>query len=355
MGIQKLPYPAKGVNSINIKEVAKTAGVSVATISRVLNHPEQVQPETRNHVLEVMRQLDYKPNWFARGLNIGKTGTIALLIPSIEDHGFLDIVTGVETIARRKEHTVLLCNTHGDAQEELKYLKMVLNRQVDGVVLVSSQLDADTVRSVLKEDFPWVHIGSRPPKNCHNVCFIDYKKGAYQMTSHLLKLGHREITLLLDSAPFAEMDAIAAGYRAALQDHGLPCDRKILRAENSVQGGYIIAQKLMQSSVLPPVLITASDEQAFGVTKAAMDEQIDIPDRLALACLEDSQITSILNPPLTALELPSHRLGLMAARMLFDCIESGDASYVPQEIILQPTVKVRRSCGNTNPIYELFD
>ena len=99
------------MSSINIKEVAKTAGVSVATISRVLNHPEQVQPETRNHVLEVMRQLDYQPNWFARGLNIGKTGTIALLIPSIEDHGFLDVVTGVETIARRKEHTVLIWAT----------------------------------------------------------------------------------------------------------------------------------------------------------------------------------------------------------------------------------------------------
>ena len=85
-----------------------------------------------------------------------------------------------------------------------------------------------------------------------------------------------------------------------------------------------------------------------------MDEQIDIPGQLALACLQDSQIASILNPPLTALELPSHRLGLTAARMLFDCIESGDSSCVPQEIILQPTLKVRRSCGNTKPVYEMF-
>ena len=122
---------------MNIKEVAKAAGVSVATISRVLNHPEQVQPETKNHVLEVMQQLNYQPNWFARGLNIGKTGTIALLSPSIEDHGFLEIVAGVETIARRKDHTVLLCNTHGDAQEELKCLKMVLARQVDGIILAA--------------------------------------------------------------------------------------------------------------------------------------------------------------------------------------------------------------------------
>jgi LacI family transcriptional regulator len=121
-----------------------------------------------------------------------------------------------------------------------------------------------------------------------------------------------------------------------------------------VQGGYLIAKKLMQSGTMPPVLITASDEQAFGVTKAVMDRQMEIPAALALASLKDSPVTSILNPPLTALELPSHRLGLMAARMLFDCIEGEETMDEPQEVILEPTVKVRRSCGNTNPIYEMF-
>lgn len=339
---------------INIKEVAKIAGVSVATISRVLNHPEQVQPETKNHVMEVMCQLDYQPNWFARGLNFGKTGTIALLIPSIEDHSFVDIVTGVETIARRKDHTVLLCNTHADTEEELKYLKMVLTRQVDGVILAFSQLDGTTAQSMLRENFPWVHIGIQPPSHCRNVCFIDYKKGAYQMTSHLLKMGHQDIALLLENTPFAKMDAIAAGYRSALQEHNLEQTENILRADGSVQGGYLLIQKLLQHGALPPALIVSTNEQALGVAKAALDEQIDIPGRMALVCLEDSQICSVLNPPLTALELPSHRLGLVAARMLFDCIESSDASYPPQEIILQPTPKVRRSCGNTSPIYELF-
>ena len=133
---------------MNIKEVARAAGVSVATVSRVLNHPEQVQPETRGHVLEIMRALDYQPNWFARGLNIGKTGTIALLVPNIEDRRFVEIVTGVETVARRKEHTVLLCDTHAAPQDELKCLKMVPKRQADGVILVSSQRDGDTLKTL---------------------------------------------------------------------------------------------------------------------------------------------------------------------------------------------------------------
>ena len=231
---------------------------------------------------------------------------------------------------------------------------MVLNRQVDGLILVSSRLDTAMLQTLLKPEFPWVHVGGYAPGNCRNVCLMDYKKGAYQMTSHLLKLGHKEITLLLDDRSQVEIDAITTGYRNAMKENGLPCDRKVLRAAGSVQGGYLLAQKLVQNHQLPPVLITASEEQAFGITKAAMDEQIDIPGQLALACLQDSQIASILNPPLTALELPSHRLGLTAARMLFDCIESGDSSCVPQEIILQPTLKVRRSCGNTKPVYEMF-
>lgn len=338
---------------MNIKEVAKAAGVSVATISRVLNHPEQVQPQTKNNVLEVMKELNYQPNWFARGLNFGKTNTIALLVPGIDDHRFVDIMTGVETIALKKQHTVLLCNTHANAAEEAEYLKMVMARQVDGVILVSSQLDDAMVQTLISEDFPWVHVGKKAPGGCQNLCFINYEEGTYQMTVHLIKMGHTDIRLLVDEVPLAEMELITAGYRRALQEHGLT-DRKVLKAEDSVQGGYLAAQKLLQNREIPPAIITISDDQALGFTKAAQDEHIDIPAAMALACLKDSQMCSIVSPPLTALELPSRRLGLVAARMLFDCIEGGEDLGGPQEIILQPKLKIRRSCGNSKPIYELF-
>ena len=123
-----------------------------------------------------------------------------------------------------------------------------------------------------------------------------------------------------------------------------------------MRGGYITAQKLLQNSALPPALITVSDDQAFGIMKAAQDQQVLIPQQLALACLKDSPMCSIVSPALTSLELPCRRLGMVAARMLFDNIESGEEdSYGPQEVILQPKLKVRRSCGNTKQIYELFN
>lgn len=340
---------------MNIKEVAKTAGVSVATVSRVLNHPEQVQPETKSHVLSVMESLNYQPNWFARGLNLGRTSTIALLVPNIENHRFLNIMTGVETVALKKQHTVFLCNTHANVQEETAYLKMVMDRQVDGIILVSTQLQKDELPNLIGDGCPWIHVGKTAPTGCGNLCFINYEEGAYQMTSHLIELGHDSIALMLDQAPLSEMQQIAAGYHRALREQLPGAAEQVLLGEDSVQGGYLAAQKLLLHESLPPAIITASDDQAFGIMKAANDRQIEIPAKLALASLSDSPMCSIVSPALTSLELPSRRLGMVAARMLFDLIEGGEEdAFGPQEIILQPKLKIRRSCGNIKHIYELF-
>lgn len=337
----------EGDGRINIKEVAKAAGVSVATISRVLNHPERVQAETKRHVLDVMQTMGYKPSWIARSLSVKKTGTIALIVPTIEDRRFVDMMIGIETVAREKDDTVLLCNTHASAQQELKELNMVLKRQVDGVILVSSQLSAEEISPLLEEDFPWVHIGSKAPENCRNLCSIHYEKGAYQTADHLLRLGHRDIALLLDQAPLAEMESIRQGCLRALREHGAE-QREVLYAEDSVQGGYLATQKLLQSGPPPQALIASSDEQAFGAARAAEEEGLLIPDQMALVCLKDSPLCAMFSPPITALELPARRVGLIAARMLFDCIEYEAAPDASQEITLQPNLKIRRSCGSTS-------
>ncbi len=339
---------------MNIKEVAKAAGVSVATISRVLNHPEQVQPDTKNHILAVMNKLNYQPNWFARGLNLGRTNTIALFVPNIENQRFVNLMTGVETVALKKNHTVFLCNTHANAEEERAYLKMVTDRKVDGIILVSSQLAHSEIASLLGSGCPWVHIGKREADFCSNQCFINYEAGAYQMTRHFIEMGHTSITLLLDSAPLSEIGQLIEGYRRALKELLSHSREQILYAKDTIQGGYLAAQKMLQNDSLPPALIASSNELAFGVMKAANDSHVSIPSEFALAGLSDSPMCSIVTPALTSLELPSRRLGMVAARMLFDLIEDNEESDIPQEIILQPQLKIRHSCGNTKHIYELF-
>ena len=341
---------------MNIRKVAEMAGVSVATISRVLNHPEQVLPETRERVLAVMREQDYTPNWFARGLNLGKSNIISLLIPTIESSFYQQITSGIETISRSKGYAVFFCDTHSDEQIEAEYLKMAETRRIDGMILVCFKLGGQDAVP-LSCDIPRVHIGKNRIGGCDTLCYIDFEEGAYRLLRHLLSLGHRTFHLILDRQQVSESEQIRDGLRHAFWEAGLSSEHfQETLAESTVQGGYIAAQRIMQKDVLPNAIVAASHEQAFGILKAAQDNGIDIPSRLALASLSDSPTCSIVTPPLTGLELPAAKLGMAAARMLFDRIENQALDLgVPQEMVLQPKVKIRRSCGNQKHIYELFD
>ena len=144
---------------MNIKEIARQAGVSVATVSRVLNHPETVAPKTRERILDLMEQMDYKPNWFARGLNFNKTYTLALLIPNILNPAYVEIAEGVESVANRKGYSVLLCITEGEVEKERQYIQTLIDRHIDGVILVSSLLNGDDINYLKQQGVAVVLVG----------------------------------------------------------------------------------------------------------------------------------------------------------------------------------------------------
>lgn len=207
---------------MNIKEIAQLAGVSVATISRVLNHPEQVLPETRERVLAIMEANDYTPNWFARGLNLGRTNTIALLLPNIQSCLYQRIFSGVETVARSKQYVVLSCHTHGDPALECDYLKTAQTRRIDGVILVATSLDEERLQPFLHARVPCVHVGRTPIRALESQCYLDFEEGAYRLTQHMLELGHKAVGLLLDDPPSVEAQQVHSGCDQALQEAGAP-------------------------------------------------------------------------------------------------------------------------------------
>lgn len=341
---------------MNIRKVAEIAGVSVATISRVLNHPEQVLPETRDRVLAVMKEQNYTPNWFARGLNLGTNKTIALLVPEIESETQQRIISGIETVARNKEYAVFFCNTHGNAQIEEESLQMCENRQVDGIALVSSNLGRDRVLQTRESGIPCVYVGKNRVSGCDTLCYIDFEEGAYRLTRHLLSFGYYSIGLVRNLAERNMSAQMEAGFASALREHQITVETKLYACEASVLNGYLFAQQLIQQKLLPQALITAGDGQALGIMKAAQDANIIVPQKLALASMTDSPVCGLVNPPITALELPASKLGMAAGRLLFDSIENKELELgVPQEMVLQPKLKIRRSCGNEKYIYELFD
>lgn len=341
---------------MNIKEISELAGVSVATISRVLNHPEQVQPETREHVLAVMKENNYTPNWFARGLNFGRTNTIALFIPDIGTGLYQKMISGIETIARNKKTVVLFCNTHSNPELELEYLDMVEKRRVDGVILINSKLDSKSIGGFAESKIPRVHVGKNRDICFDTLCYIDFEEGAYRMMRHMIGLGYSQIGLMLGGAQPNEVTQIEAGCQHAARETTRRVTFVSIPSQGGVQGGYNAAQGWLRKEQLPRAIVTFSDEQAFGVMKAAEDIGMQIPEQLALACMMDSPMCSIVSPALTSIEQPVARLGMTAARMLFDNIENGEFELEgPQEMVLPPKLKIRRSCGNTKYIFELFD
>lgn len=340
---------------MNIKEIAKAAGVSVATISRVLNHPEQVLPETREHVLSVMKACNYTPNWFARGLNLGRTNTIALLVPNVELQQFQQLISGVETVTRNKQYAVIFCHTGNDPALELEYLEMVHTRHIDGVIFAPSSLNRAQLAPFLSRGLPCVHVGRNRDAGFDTMCYIDHEEGAFRLTQHLLSLGHASLALLLDDKLHLEAEQIETGCRRALR--GADAHLSVHACRSTIQDGFNAGHRILRGKEEPPrALIAFSDCQAFGVLKAAEDLGVPVPDRLALATLADSSMCAIVSPAITGMEQPSTRLGMLAARMLFDKIEGDDVeSAAPQEVVLQPKLKIRRSCGNRKHIYELFD
>ena len=181
---------------MNIKEIARKAGVSVATVSRVLNHPDSVAPKTKERILNVIEESEYTPNWFARGLNFNKTDTIGLLIPNILNPGYMEIAKGVEDVAHQKDYTTLLCNVENVVDKERKYVESLLRRRVDGIVLVSSLLENEDIVAIRKQEIPVVLIGENKDISGVPIVRIDCKNAAYKAVRHLIEIGYKDISII---------------------------------------------------------------------------------------------------------------------------------------------------------------
>lgn len=341
---------------MTIAEIAARAGVSAATISRVLNHPELVQPETRERVLAIMEECNYSPSWCARALRLGKPGMIVLLVPGIENTFYQMVASGVETVASSKQYTVVLCATQGDPRHEAEYLMRMVDRQIDGVILVNSLLSTGQLKVLTERGIPTIHVGKRTDGACAHLCYIDHEEGVCKLVQHLLQLKHQHITLLLDPLAHILEEQVRCGVARATQQAPDGIKIKFCTAENSVAGGFNAVKRMLSEQTLPDTIIASSTEQTMGIVHAAQFHNLAIPEKLAVASLTDAPVCSILVPPITSIAQPVKRLGMMAARMLFDVMDGVElAEELPQEITLKPKLQIRRSCGNTKYIYESLD
>jgi len=341
---------------MNIKEIAKIAGVSVATVSRVLNHPDSVAPETKERILNVIKESDYTPNWFARGLNFNRTNTIGLLIPNILNPSYMEIAKGVEDVAHQKDYTTFLCNAENAVEKERRYVESLMRRKVDGIVLVSSLLESEDVDAVMKQGVPVVLIGENRNISGIPIVRIDCHGAAAKAVRHLIDIGYRDIAIIYGTTPERENMRKIEGYKQVLTEEGIPLRNDyVMEVANTVEGGYIAARRLIGMVKRPRAIFTSSDLLAFGVIDAMRDYSIRVPEEVAIVGFDNIRMSNLIEPKLTTIEKPMHKMGLVGARLLFDIMDSKEEEDTSsREILLQSKLKIRKSCGHRDRIGEIF-
>ena len=338
---------------MNIKQIAKVAGVSVATVSRVINHPENVAPATRKRIEKVMEEAGYTPNPFAQGLNSMKTKTIGVIVPHMMSSMYMEIVSGMEEVARPRGYISFLCSVEKDPAIEKEYVDQLVMRKVDGIILMSSAMDDKYVEMIEKEGVPVVMVGENTRLTRFNSVNVDCRSGAAEMVAHLLEIGHKRIALMEGNDPRRVASEMAIGYRNVLRASGISLDTGLeKKVENSIEGGYIGVKRLLGESK-PDAIFCTSDEIAYGAMEALKDSGVSIPDEVALAGFGNDRMSNLIEPKLTTVELPYRKMGIYGARVLFDLIE-GEITDGPRHIMLQTRMRIRKSCGHRERIGEMF-
>lgn len=327
-----------------VRDVARVAGVSTATVSRVLNDKPNVRSAIRGRVLQAMAELGYQPSRVARRLRSRRAQVIGLIISDIQNPFFTSVVRGVEDVAYAHNYTLLLCNSDENLEKERLYVDLMRAEGVAGIIL-SPTHEVESAANVRAEDgLPIVCLDRRLRGVAADLVIVDNVTGAYQAVSHLIRLGHRRIGLLVGPAVITSGLERQRGYEQALRDHGLPVEPELIYVGDFKQtGGFRGAETLLTLNPPPTALFAANNLTTLGALNAIHTRRLRIPDDVALVGFDDMPWAPSLDPPLTAVAQPTYDLGSTAAGLLLARID--DPGRPVQEVILRPTLVVRQSCG----------
>ncbi len=323
-------------------DVAREAGVSIMTVSRVVNDKGEISSDTRQRVLDVIGRLGYRPSGIARGLATKRTGSLGLVVPDIANPFFSDMVRGVEDQAYTRGYNVFLCNTEEDPQRELAILESLEEKRVDGLLLASSRLEDRELRSALSGFPAVVLINRRLVGNAVGMVLVDDAAAARLATRHLLQSGCTAIGFVVGPRSSRSGGLRVEGYRASMAEAGLDYDPAWMRCCSSdVEGGRESAIDLLSDHPELRGLLCYNDLVAVGALQAAVDVGRHVPDDLCIVGFDDIPLAALVTPPLTTCRGPRYDLGAEATAMLFNRIEGGRQGQ--SEIVLQPELIIRAS------------
>ncbi|MCM3569870.1 LacI family DNA-binding transcriptional regulator [Neobacillus mesonae] len=324
---------------VTIYDVAKKAGVSIATVSKVINNKGNISEKTRKKVLDVKKKLDFHPNVMASALTGKKTKTIGLLIPDLANPFFSDLARNIEDSANELGYNLIMCSTDYLAEKENKYLSLLKQKNVDGFILASGFEDLRKIQELMEENIPVSIIARDSPMIPINTVVIDDFMGGYQATSYLISLGHENIGIIARNI-WSNRERLR-GYKQALEDNGIKAPGHIEYAEEiSIGWGKKITQNYLNSDNPPTAVFTCNDLLGIGAIHAAREYGISVPEQLSVIGFDDTMIATIIAPSLTTMAQPVQIMGKEIMELMVGMIERNE---IIKQIILMPELVVRES------------
>lgn len=301
-----------------IKDVAKKADVSIATVSRILNKLGGYSSGTEEKVNKVIKEMNYEPNAVARGLVSRKTRTIGVLHPSMSGRFTGNLLRGIENYTHSQNYSVIICNTDNDGKRTMEYIRLLGEKQVEGIIFASEVLTDEYEKALLKLQIPVILVSTVGYKQDFPLIGVDNFKAAYDATVHLIKKGHRDIVMIAGTAG----NGVAGiprekGFRKALEDYSLQNDKSsVYYGDFSFQSGIDGMKSLKESRPGCTAVFAASDLMALGILNFAFRNRIRIPEELAVVGFDDTEDAFMSIPPLTTVHQPIEEMGRLAAEMI---------------------------------------
>lgn len=330
-------FPLPGAT---IRDVASRAGVSVATVSRVLNEKALVREETIKRVLEAANELQYVPHGGARSLSMRRTNTVGVVLPDLHGEFFSEVIRGIDIAARRRDFHLLVSGSHSD-WSEMTAMALAVRGRVDGLIVMVPDMEPEAVQARLPGGIPVVLLNCRATNTWSIV--IDNAAGAEAMVLHLASLGHSEIAFI--SGPEGNADAAERlrGWRSGMERIGAaPREDLMGSGDFSENGGYEAAYALLSRKPRPSALFAANDAMAIGALSAIREQGLEVPASLAVAGFDDIPIARFVSPPLTTVSVEIAELGRRAFELFMEGTEPGS---VPRLETLETHLVIRESCG----------
>lgn len=325
-------------------EVARRAGVSVSTVSHVLNDTRYVREETRRLVLEAVDDTGYTPNTLARSLATTATQCIGLVLSALSNPYFGDLVHVIETEARRKGYTLFLSDSHEEPEVELQAIQALHQRRVDGVIIApAADTRARTLRYLTESDMSAV-IVDRLAWDRFDQVGTENVEATAQLVEHLIGLGHQRVGMVSGLHGLSTTRERVAGYRRALETAGLAHDdRLVASGESGAAGAYDAVHQLLALPHPPSALVVANNSMTIGTMRALREKNRRVPDDMALTSFDDFEWADLFSPRLTTIAQPIQEIGATAVRMLLDRLD--DPRRAPRTLRLEPHLVHRESCG----------